>query len=81
MKKATSFLTFLGLVVAAGIVWITYPTVLESELKTFRALSPANARQALHTLRARWLRPSCPKGSLPNPARSMWSHRGSRPSS
>lgn len=142
MKKATSLLTFLGLVVAAGIVWITYPTVLESELKTFRALSPedfkvirasaitfaqenaakgivinpgpelsqvfelrcksvplmlvengydlltfmfldmpTNARQALHTLRARWLRPSCPKGSPPSSARSMWSRRGWRPSS
>ncbi|WP_442252980.1 hypothetical protein ACS0OX_10145 [Stenotrophomonas pavanii] len=40
MKMLTSSLTFLGLVVAAGIVWITYPTSLESELRTFRSLPP-----------------------------------------
>ncbi|PTT63077.1 hypothetical protein DBR34_07580 [Stenotrophomonas sp. HMWF003] len=40
MKMATPLLPLLGLVVAAGIVWMTYPTVLESELKTFRSLSP-----------------------------------------
>ncbi|WP_329853055.1 hypothetical protein [Stenotrophomonas pavanii] len=40
MKILISSLTFLGLVVAAGIVWITYPTSLESELRTFRSLPP-----------------------------------------
>ncbi|HDS1595469.1 TPA: hypothetical protein QEL30_000237 [Stenotrophomonas maltophilia] len=38
MKILISYLTLLGLVVAAGIVWITYPTSLESELRTFRSL-------------------------------------------
>ncbi|WP_369968746.1 hypothetical protein AB8E26_18000 [Stenotrophomonas rhizophila] len=70
MKKGTSFLTFLGLVVAAGIVWITYPTVLESELKTFRALSPEDFK-VIRASAITFAQENAAKGIVINPGHEL----------
>ncbi|MET4618283.1 hypothetical protein ABIA71_003887 [Stenotrophomonas sp. 2619] len=61
MKMLISFVTCLGMAVAAGIVWVTYPTTLESELQTFQPLPP-EAFEAIRNDAIAFARSSASKG-------------------